>query len=186
MRRIVILDIKLILSGIFIPAIFALIFCLIKKSKDKLSKRMTDQNFAVFIPGIVAIIGATLSGMCIIILICFSFFSEETPHIIFYLAFGMFLWLGLYLIIKTLCFRVIVKKQIITVYPLFGKQFTFSFREITSVLRQVKQNQLKSERMVIRIESGKKFIVESSEISYFRFMKRLKAEVPASFLHGFE
>lgn len=138
------------------------------------------------IPNVVAFIGGFLAIICVIILLCFTLFSGEIPHIIFYVVFGLFLWLGMYLVLKTLCFRVIVKNETITAVPLFRKPFTFTFDEITSVVRQVKENRTKSERMVIRTKSGKKLIVESAEISYIRFMNRIKSEVNAEYLHGFE
>jgi len=74
----------------------------------------------------------------------------------------------------------------ITVHSFFSQSYTFTFGEIVSVLRQVKRNQLRSERMVIKTATAKKLIVESSEISYERFLQRIRAEVKRELLVGFE
>lgn len=171
---------------IFIPAFILLIFSIIKKTKIISNKRMTDKNFTIFIPNIVAIIGAILSIISAIILLSFTLFSDTIPHIIFYIVFGLFLWLGMYLVLKTLCFRLIIKDKVITSYSIFGKSYTFTFCDIISVVRQIKQNRVKSERMIIKTKHNKKIIVESTEISYFKFLNRIKSEVNTDFLHGFE
>ena len=92
----------------------------------------------------------------------------------------------MYLILKTLNFKVIVKGENITVFSTFRKPYSFTFNEIVSAVRQVKKNQVKSERIVIRTVDGRKLIVESVEISYERFAKRIQAEVRSEYLVGFE
>ena len=51
------------------------------------------------------------------------------------------------------------------------KEYSFTFDEIVSVVRQVKKNKVKSERLIIKTCAGKKLIVENAEISYDRFKK---------------
>lgn len=179
-------DLWIVFSCIFIPVFISLILSLVHRPKIKCNKKMTNQSFVVMIDSVVAFIGGFLAVVSVAILFCFTLFSNEPPHIIFYIVFGLFVWLGMYLVFKTLCFRVVVKNETITAVPLFRKPFTFTFDEIISVVRQVKENQVKSERMIIQTKSGKKLIVESVEISYVRFMDRIKSEVNPKCLHGFE
>ncbi|MCL2860500.1 MAG: hypothetical protein FWF46_08165 [Oscillospiraceae bacterium] len=87
-------------------------------------------------------------------------------NIIFYIIFGLFFFLGAYLALKALKFKVIVQGEDISVYDIFIKTYTFKFDDIVLVTRQVKKNQLNSERMVIKTKLGKKLIVESAEIAY--------------------
>lgn len=180
------MNIGMILSAIFIPICVRAIFSAMQKSKSKTSKIMSDEHFVISIPKIVLVIGIVDDLMFGGIMLGFTCFSKKLPHAIFYIILGLFLWLGTYLILETLKFKVIVKDKEITVYSIFVKPYTFTFSEIISAARQVKRDQIKSERIVIKTKSGKKLIVESSEISYERFLKRIKSEVKSEFLFGFE
>jgi len=110
---------------------------------------------------------------------------SNPANIIFYIIFGGFICLGIYLVVKTARFKVVVKSEKITVCPMIGRRYAFTFNEIASVLRQVKRNRLKSERMVVKTIAGKKFVVESIEISYERFLRRIETEVNGKFREGF-
>lgn len=180
------MTIGIILLAIFLPACMALIFSVMQKSNVKISNKMSDENFTVIIPGMVVTIGAMCALMSSAVLLGFTFLSEEQPHLIFYLIFGLFLWLGTYLIVKALTFKVIVKGEKITVFSPFRKPYSFTFSEIVSAVRQVKKNQIKSERIVIKTAVGNRLIVESSEISYKKFAKRIQLEVKKEYLGGFE
>lgn len=180
------MNVGIILSVIFLPAYVAVIFSVIQKSKVKISNTMSDKNFTVMVPSIVLIIGAMCALMSTLVLLGFTFLSDELPHVIFYVVFGLFFWLGMYLIIKTLTFKVIVKGERITVFSAFRKPYSFTFSKIVSAVRQVKKNQTKSERIVIKTTDGKKLIVESAETSYKRFVKKLQLEVSSEYLDGFE
>lgn len=180
------MNIGIILSAIFIPACVMATFAMIQKSNVKTNKTMTDKQFVVMIPKIVLVIGVICDLMSVVVLLVFTLFSQKLPHVIFYIVFGSFLWLGTYLILKTLKFKVIVKGEEITVYSIFAKPYTFTFDEIIFAMRQVKRNQVKSERIVIKTIFGKRFIVESQEISYKRFSQRIKSEVKSEYLVGFE
>lgn len=175
-----------ILSAILVPACVMLIFSVIQKNGVKKSKTMSDENFTVMIPSIVLIIGIICALMSTAVLLGFTFLSDERPHFIFYVTFGLFFWVGLYLILRTLTFKVIVKGERITVFSAFKKPYTFTFSEIVSAVRQVKKSQTKSERLVIKTVDGKKLIVESLEISYKRFAKKVQLEVKNEYLVGFE
>ena len=180
------IKIGVILSAIFLPACVMLVYSAIRRTDCNVSKAMTNERFTVSIPRIVLIIGMACALMSTVVILGFTFLSAELPHIIFYIVFGLFLWLGMYLVLKTLRFRVVVKGEIITVYSILSKPFTFEFCEIISAVRQVKKNQVKSERIVVKTTSGKKLIVESSEISYERFLQKIKLEVKSECLSGFE
>lgn len=176
----------IILLAIFLPVCIALTFAVIQNAGTKISSTMSAENFTVMIPGIVVIIGAMCILMSVVVLLGFTLLSEERPHFIFYVVFGLFIWLGTYLIVKTLTFRVVVKYKKITVFSAFRKPYSFTFSEIVSAVRQVKKNQIKSERIVIKTVFGRRLIVESSEISYKRFVKKIMLEVRKEQLVGFE
>lgn len=179
------MSIKIILSAILIPPGIMLIFSLLGKEKSKKSKKMTDDNFAVMIPNIAIIVGTLLVIEALALLLGFTFLSAERPHFIFYLFVGLFLWFGIYLIIRTISFKVVVKKEKITVFSFLRKEYSFTFDEIVSVVRQVKKNKVKSERLIIKTCAGKKLIVENAEISYDRFKKVIISKVKREILIGF-
>ncbi len=170
---------------LILDAVLVLLSFIQKSRIPKISKA-SDENFAVMLPEAVAIIGAICALECLAVVIGFTFFSAEQPHWIFYLAFGLFLWTGVYLIIKTLTFKVVVKGKNVTVFSGFKKPYAFAFDEVVSAVRQIKHNQVKSERIVIKTASGKRLIVESLEISYKRFAKKVLSEVDENCLVGFE
>lgn len=176
----------IILSVILVPACVILIFSMVQKAGIRKSKTMSDEDFTVMIPGMVATIGAMCALMSLAVLLGFTFLSDERPHFIFYVVFGLFIWLGTYLIVKTLTFKVIVKEKKITVFSAFRKPYSFTFGEVVEAVRQIKKNQMSSERIVIKTVSGKRLIVESSEISYKRFAKKVQLEVRRECLAGFE
>lgn len=91
----------------------------------------------------------------------------------------------MYLIVKTLTFKVIVKDETITVFLPFRKTYSFNFSEITSVVRQTKKNRANSERIIIKTTINKKLIVESGAISYKRFVKKIQILVDNEYLKGF-
>ena len=164
----------------------ALIFSVMQNAGIKTSNTMSDENFTVMIPSIVMIIGAMCALMALAVLLGFTFLSDERPHFIFYVVFGFLFWLGTYLIVKTLTFKIIVKEGKITVFSAFRKPYSFTFDEVVSAVRQVKKNKMKSERIVIKTVSSKRLIVESGESSYKRFAKKVQLEVKKECLVGFE
>lgn len=180
------MDIGIILLAVFLPQCVVLTFVIIQKFRDKASNTMTGDDFTIMLPSMVAGIGIVEVLTFLILLLGFTFLSDERPHFSFYFILGLFIWLGIYLIVKTITFKVIVKGEEIIVFSAFRKPYSFTVSEITSVVRQVKKNQLKSERMIIKTEAGKKIIVESSEISYKKFMKKIESEVRKEYLVGFE
>ena len=94
--------------------------------------------------------------------------------------------MGTYLLFKALTFKVFVKDNRITVCSGLKKPYSFVFSEINIAIRQIKNNRIKSERIVVKTITGKKLIIESTEISYFRFLDRISSEVSRDRLVGFE
>lgn len=178
-------NIAIILSAIFVPACVLLVFSAIQKTNSGNDKGISNDYFTVMLPKIVLYIGIAADVVFGLVLLLFTFFSEELPHVIFYIVFGLFFWLGMYLILKTIRFRVIVRGEKITVFSILRKPYSFTFDQVVSAVRQVKNNQVNSERIVVKTTAGRKLIVESSEISYERFAKKIRSTVTAERLSGF-
>lgn len=185
------MNFAVILLCIFVPACLALLYhtVLYISEQKSSSQKATKGKFTVSIPNICATIGiitAIVSGGFIL----FSpmlWPNENDSMIIFYVIFGAFFWLGIYLVIKTIRFRIVAEKDQITVYPLFSRAYTFTFEDITSVERQTKKQRKRlAERIVIRTKQGKRIIAEYTFVAYFKFVDKIQASVDASKLKGFE
>ena len=177
-----------IIVSVLVPLCVTFAFVLMAKSAARHTAKMTDDKFTVMLPRTVLGIGVVEVAMCGILILCFTLFSEEIPHPLFYIMFGLLAGLGAYLILKTVGFKVVVEGDNITVFSPLRKPYTFTFDEIVSVLRQTKPNRMReegSERMVIRTAAGRKLIVENVEISYKRFRKKIREKVPSQRLKGF-
>ena len=172
------------LLSVFIPPLIILFVAIMQKRKIPKSTRKTDTDFAVFVPETVMYLGILLTFMCSAVILISTFF--DNPHWILYVCMGIILWLGIYLIVKTLVFRIVVKHKKITVYSALRKPYTFTFDDILLVRRQVKKNMMRSERIVIKNKFGKKVIAESAEVSYKRLIKRIESDVNKMYLFGFE
>ena len=97
-----------------------------------------------------------------------------------------FISVGVYMLVLTKKWKVIVKNDKIMVYPLIKGEYSFTCDEIVSMQRQVKKNRVKSERIVIKTNSKKKLIVESSHTSYFKFVSYLIDKTESNIRYGFE
>lgn len=105
--------------------------------------------------------------------------------VIFHICFGSFVLFGLYLMIKSLRVRIVVKNEQLTAYPLMSKSYTFTFSDIDTVTRQFKKRyEGYAERIIIRTKRGKKFIVDSSYFSYRRLVKKISECIDESKLIG--
>lgn len=173
----------LALSTIFIPAFAILFVYVLYASKHKVAKRATKSKFTVYIPKAYAEIGV-LDAIFFGLFILFSpiiWPDENNYMIVFYICFGTFFWLGIYLIIKTLRFRIVVKGKEITVCPLLSKDYTFTFDDINKVIRQTKKRHKgQAERIVIYTKHGKRVIAESSFVAYFKFVDIIQEYVDLS------
>ena len=141
--------------------------------------------FVVKYPKFIFFIGVLCNAVFIIILLSFTLFLSDPPPPIFYVFCVAFLCLGTYLILKVYKFKVVVTGLQIAVFPILKKTYTFSFADIVEVHRQVKKNQMKSERIIIKTRSGRKLILESQAIAYNMFVIELKDKVNHKYLFGF-
>lgn len=174
-----------ILFAILLPFFMTLVFTSIAKSNKKANKKMTDERFTMFFPRFYLAIGVMGAAVVLLLWIAFEFLQEEPLHILFYFIMGPIFLTGIYMILKVLTFKVEVDGNNITYYSALRKPYTFTFDDITSVLRQVRKHNTRLERLVIRTKSGRKIILECSEVGYKRISKRIKNEVKKECLSGF-
>lgn len=174
-----------ILLATIIPPSIALAFATIQKEKNKTRITTSDNDFVVTVPNVFLTVGALGSAMFSAVVLAFTFLSDDYPHWLFYAIFGLFIWLSVYLMVKTLTFRVVVKGESITVHSAFKKPYSFVCDEIVSAVRQTKNNKVKSERIVVKTVHAKKFVVESSEIAYEHFARKMQRSVKKDCLVGF-
>lgn len=185
------MNFSIILSSIFVPACVTLLLHIIHATTYKASyKKVAKDQFTVCVPNIYAVIGAiTAIVFGVFILSSPIIWSNESGYsmIAFYVIFGVFFWLGIYLIIKTMRFRIVVEKNKITVYPLFSRAYTVTFEDINTVVRQTKkQHKGLAERIVISTKQGNKIIAEHTFVAYFKLVDKIQNCVDSSKLKGFE
>lgn len=149
-------------------------------------RKKGTNELVLTVPEIVGHVGVI--DLCIFSVLAIFFFltSEEQLHWSFYLLYGAFISIGLYMFALTKKWKVIVKNDRILAYPLIKGAYSFTCGEIVSVQRQVKKNRVKSERIVIKTNSKKKLIVESGHTSYFKFVSYLLDKTESDIRHGFE
>ncbi len=147
-----------------------------------------SKSFTVCAPkeaGVVGVVGVLVFGL-FIVLSPFMWPDEPAENrTIFYVIFGTAVILCAYLLVKSLRFRVVVKKEKITVIPLLSKTYTFTFDDIETVKRQVKNRYKgKAERVIIYTKYDKKVIVDSSYVSYEKLVERIIESVEKAKLTG--
>ena len=144
------------------------------------------KKIVLTVPAIVGQIGIIDLVIFSILAIYFFFTTKGQLHWSFYMFYGVFVSVSLFMIILSKKWKVIVKKDNIMVYPLIGEKYSFSFDEIISIERQVKRNRRKSERVIIKTNTKKRLIVESAHISYFKFILYLLERTESNIRCGFE
>ena len=182
LNRIIYIIVYSVLMSIILP----LIITGLKNGRTNAHKKMTDQKFIMVYPKMVYIIGMITLGCVFLLFICFTFFSKETPHYLFYVCLSPMFALGTYLTLKGLTFKVTVSNEKITAHNLFGRPYEFAFSEITSVVRSTKNRWSTYERVVIRTDKGKRLVVEQMASQYKRLIRRIESDVNAAALKGFE
>lgn len=179
----------IVLSVIFIPACVTLLVNVIYASTQKASTKTKKNKFTVYIPKLCAVIGVA-DALCFGLFILFSpiiWPDENNYMVVFYMVFGAGLWAGVYLIIKTLRFRIVVEDKEITVYPLFSKAYTFTFDDVEVAIRQTKKRYKgQAERIIVCTKQGKRVIAESSFVAYFKLVDKIQECVDLSRLTGFD
>lgn len=173
----------------FLSIALSLVFTSLRNAKSDPRGGMTDQEFVVKYPRIIAWIGfvgnAILVAVGIILTLYWSGKANTTSFVLFYVVFGLFILLGTYLVIKCLIFRIDVSGEQIKAHNLFRKPHIFSFNDIDSAEVQIKASNINPERIIIITTSGKKIIAESMAKAYDRLVKRVKEEVPPERLKGY-
>lgn len=168
-------EILICLAMLYVPPLIVVFVAILQNRKIPKIARQNDDVFNVFIPEAVMYLGVLLTVMCSALILIPTFFGN--PHRMMYLFTGIMLWFGIYMIVRPLTFRIVVKGKEITVYSALQKPYTFTFDDIVFVKRQVKKNMTRSERIVIKTKFGKKLIAENAEVSYRRFVKKIKQEI---------
>ena len=98
--RIIVLLLIIIGCDIIVPTIM-------KKIHKQAATCETPESFTIVIPRFVFWLGIVGSNLCVLGLIVLPIFDD--PDWIFYVSFCLLLLLCLYLVIKTVAFRVVVK-----------------------------------------------------------------------------
>ncbi|GEM_PF-3155595 len=94
-------------------------------------------------------------------------FTDEIVGAVFLITF-------IYVMLKVEHFRVTVNiEKGITVYPLIGSSYSFTTSDIVSVKRKLHSVITSSECFIIKTNTGRKFRVVSTMISYNEFQKLL-------------
>ena len=185
--------ITIIIYVVLMPITLRYFFAKAREARIEASQAMSDEHFIIRLPMnffVLGVVGIIFFGT---IMFGFTLFHSESPDssnpatmIVFYAVFGGFTWACVFLALRTAKFKVMVDSDTITVHSMFIKPYSFTFSEIISVYREEKFNRVKSELLEIKTITGKKFVVESAEISYERFLRRIRAEVKTEFFDGFE
>ena len=180
------MNVSTFMTAFLVPICVAAFYIILDRSSRKISGKISDNRFVVSLPKAIMYLGLILDIVILIPVIGITLTSPETPHIIFYVIMGLFIWLGTFLVLKTCRFRVFVSGDDITVYPIFRATYSFKFKDIVSVKRYVERNRQKSEKIIITIKNGRKLVVETPEISYQRFVRKIESCVDHELLFGFE
>lgn len=176
------MDIFLLALFLSFPWIYLIIIYKIQKKKET-EICLSDYSTVLKYPNFFNYIGIFFSFTFSLIIILFHFLSKEKPHLIFYIIFYLFYILGAYICIKAITYKVLINDKNIC-FLTFASIHKFKFSDIVLVIRQVKQNKVNSERIIIKTKLGKKFIVENSCSSYKKFIKKI-LEVENIQLDGF-
>ena len=144
-----------------------------------------NNKIVVTVPEILYTLGLIISIMCSLLMIYFIFAATESLPIGFYIFYGLFISIGIFAAILQKRWKVIVKKDVITIYPFIGSKYSFCHTDIISIIRQVKKNRVKSERIIIKLVNKRKIIVESSHIGYEKLLKYLLSVTTSDIRVGF-
>lgn len=172
---------------IIIISIFVLIstFLFISLNKRKAKFRANENKYTVCLPKQIGTLGYIFSSMMIFLMLCFTIFSEELPHMLMYFCFGVFVILGMYLTLKASIFNVGVNNGFVEVSDIFFQRYSFVFDDVTSATKQTKSNKVNSQRIVVITKQKRKLIVENGFLNYQRFSDSLEKNLPSNKLVGF-
>lgn len=151
-------------------------------------KKQQSKGFTVCVPQTFVVVGALdviVFGLFIVLSSLIWPDESAKNRIAFYVVFGLFVLLGIYIIVKALRSRIVVENEQIKVTPVASKSFVFTFDDIETVKRQVKKRYKgQAERIIIHTKQGKKITVDSSYVSYKKLVERIIEVVEKSKLLG--
>ena len=163
----------------FSSVLFLILFNVFCKAEQPKNTLITlDTSKIVMNVGILDIITAA------ILIVAFSVFSSEQPHVIFYIISLFFFLLGGFLCYYAIRFKVFVGETEFIIYPLFSKKTIISYNDISYIRREVKNNRTNSERLVI-VVNNKKYIIEQTCLAYKKFLKFICDNIPHEKLLNF-
>ncbi len=176
------IEILICLICIYVPTVFLIVFSFIRNSV--IYKLEPKCKYVIQAPKTTLIF--SLFGLIFVsvFLVGFTLFSYKTLHIVFYICFGAFILLFLYLYIKAQNCRVYVNDKGFCVQPMFRKRRYYTFEDIKYVKRQVKSNG--AERVLVYFNFGKKLKSEKTELNYNKFVNTLTVNLSADKLIGFK
>lgn len=177
--------IRSILMGVLVPLCISGVFVLMSVLNARGLKSHIKNQLVVQLPSFTGTIGLFGAFLMIGITILLSVVSSPTPHPVFYVLMSVLTYMSLFLFLKAKFWRITVEDNIINVHPIVKKPYSFHFQDIIFVKRQVKQNRVNSERVVIKTSTGKKVIAESAELGYEQLVKLIVERVDNQFLEGF-
>lgn len=178
---------KAIWLALYIVPVIALALCMLQKRKTLAKRcRRRKSGYVVCIPDFVAVLGtvfaaaASLLGVYAVL----TASGQLSEMLVIYLICGGGQWLGIYAAALTIRWRIVVKGSELTVYPLFSKIYQINLYDVLSAKCQVKDNQTRSERIVLRT-SEHRIVIDKSIIAYNLFKAHLERELPKDIREGF-
>lgn len=178
---------KAIWLALYIVPVIALALCVLQKRKTLAKRcRRRKSGYVVCIPDFVAVLGtvfaaaASLLGVYAVL----TASGQLSEMLVIYLICGGGQWLGIYAAALTIRWRIVVKGSELTVYPLFSKIYQINLYDVLSAKCQVKDNQTRSERIVLRT-SEHRIVIDKSMIAYNLFKAHLERELPKDIREGF-
>ena len=169
-----------IVTAVLIPVVVSALLTKLQRDGAKEDQNATDTDFTMRLPGIVFWIGflCTLLGTVFLVLLLLT--EDEGGILEAILGACAMICLGAILMLYACMFRISVKDERITVRALLKKPYSFTFREIESVTRDIESRGGQVESLTIRTSTGKKLKVESIFISYPRLFARIQQEVDSA------
>lgn len=169
---------------VFLIVIMFLSWILAKVTGVNDSKLITDGNSKSYVlryPS--SLIGISIilmiAGIAVIIYMNQSIgeLSKPVMYVIDGIIVVVYAWLLSFIFLKVYRYRVVVDvKNGITVYQSIGAAYTFKVSDIVSVKHHLNSILMRTDNYVIEINTGKKFKIVSTMVSYDQFLKLLHDE----------
>ena len=142
-------------------------------------------NIVLRYPPFIATAGLADIIVSLLLILIFTII-EPTPHFVFYLTFSVLCFLGIVLMLKGKNTCLVVTETALESCSMWGKKRSVLFSEIVQVKRQVKNNRVHSERLLLTAANGGRIVAEKGQTSYFAFRYLLMKKLDKEKLVGFE